>query len=436
MSPRPTPSIRLRTFARAALTVASMAVLNAACAMGTEPHDPGDRADAATDHAVVTPRDAGQHADAAAPYDAGQSPDDAATPADSAAPADDASAPTAARGYEVDDVTRFALPRQGGTSGAAYDLECGPGMVVVGIVGASGGSIDAIAPACAPVNADGSLGAMVALTPVGGTGGTAFDDYCPTGQMVVGIRGMSGDALDRIALDCASVDGWNADGSLGSLGPDHGSAPPLFSSAFEDRCPVGYAIKAFVGTAATRVESLQANCVRVVPPPTGSFAVNPLTLVQLTQFGRTATNPFGLSCTRGALIVGIAGRAGAGIDALTARCAPVQPDGSLGPSALLDMHGGTGGSTFDDSCGAGEVVVGIRGASGDSVDELTIECAPLIGWMTDGSLGTLGETHGSQPVLSNAVNDRCPIGYAIASLYGSADARVSTLTPTCDRVLR
>ena len=106
----------------------------------------------------------------------------------------------------------------GGGAGTFSD-PCPAGSALMGIVGRSSGRLDRIQPVCAELfmTVDLRVGEnaypVIREAPVlgavhGGTGGTAFDDRCPDGDVVIGVRGGTdelGGTLTGIGLSCGTV---------------------------------------------------------------------------------------------------------------------------------------------------------------------------------------------------------------------------------------
>jgi hypothetical protein len=111
-----------------------------------------------------------------------------------------------------------ALGPFGGGAGAFSD-PCPTGSVLMGIAGRSSGRLDRVQPICAalfmsvdlriPENAYPVIRDAPVLGAIhGGTGGTAFDDRCPDGDVVIGVRGGTdelGNTLTGIGLSCGTV---------------------------------------------------------------------------------------------------------------------------------------------------------------------------------------------------------------------------------------
>jgi hypothetical protein len=92
------------------------------------------------------------------------------------------------------------------------DGSCPANQVVVGFDGASGSWLNYLYVYCASLTISGSAGSYTVTvgaatklsTRLGTDGGTPFAaDYCPAGQIAVGMLGAAGSAIDRFGLHCA-----------------------------------------------------------------------------------------------------------------------------------------------------------------------------------------------------------------------------------------
>jgi len=107
--------------------------------------------------------------------------------------------------------TTMTTRGQPGTS--AWSRMCPASQVVVSFSGRSGLLVDQLTFACAPLVAAASTvgsalnaGAASSLSPVGGTGGTAFAAVkCGAGQLANALTVRSGDNMDAFALTCSKA---------------------------------------------------------------------------------------------------------------------------------------------------------------------------------------------------------------------------------------
>jgi hypothetical protein len=98
--------------------------------------------------------------------------------------------------------------------------------------------------------------------------------------------------------------------------------------------------------------------------------------------GVQGTSAWSQTCPSNQLIVGFGGRAGALIDQLVLRCAPliVTADGggftvSTGATTDLAAVGGTGGNPFAQTdCAAGQIASTARLRAGDGIDAFGLAC--------------------------------------------------------------
>jgi len=105
------------------------------------------------------------------------------------------------------------LPTRGQPGTSAWSRMCPANQVVVSFSGRSGLLVDQLTFACAPLTAAGSAvgsplnaGAATSLSPVGGTGGTAFAAMrCGTGQIANALSVRTGDNMDAFALSCSKA---------------------------------------------------------------------------------------------------------------------------------------------------------------------------------------------------------------------------------------
>ena len=200
----------------------------------------------------------------------------------------------------------------------------GTGSCVAGTALSCDDSMAASADACAAATGCVHLGFVdaAATTQFGNTtGGTAFPDACPAGQVMVGFNAQLGASFDQVGVICAPI-------ALAS----------------------------------------------------GTLAVSTGTAVDQPLRGTNTGTPAASTCPAGTMVVGFAGRAGALIDQLQLRCAAITvtgapPQASVGTATALTAVGGTGGVAFPDTdCAAGAVAVGADIRAGGSIDAFGLRC--------------------------------------------------------------
>jgi hypothetical protein len=104
------------------------------------------------------------------------------------------------------------LTRQGDPGPIVQNRICQAGQIIVGFDWRTGMYVDQLTFRCAPLTIanDGasfklSIGAATALSPIGGSGGTAVGQTnCPDGQIATGNVGRQGQLIDAFGLLCAT----------------------------------------------------------------------------------------------------------------------------------------------------------------------------------------------------------------------------------------
>ncbi|MEZ4408769.1 MAG: hypothetical protein R3A52_20200 [Polyangiales bacterium] len=114
------------------------------------------------------------------------------------------------------------------------------------------------------------------------------------------------------------------------------------------------------------------------------------------------------NCGAGQVMTGFGVRATDYVNELAARCASLNPDGSLGPSSTTDWFGGGEGSRVTDDCPSGQVAIRFDGRAGGIIDRLRAYCAPLQPWVTSGTTGMRLSNHGGGG--GSEFDDPCPAG--------------------------
>jgi hypothetical protein len=128
-------------------------------------------------------------------------------------------------------------------------------------------------------------------------------------------------------------------------------------------------------------------------------------------------------CKGNAVAVGLLGRAGGSVDELALQCSPLIANGLLGAVSTTETHGGGGGDPFGATCPAGSVLVGIGSDTENQhgrPGRLSGQCqsiASLVGAtaeVTLTSIGTWGYWNGTRHVAA------CAPGDAITGMAGRA----------------
>ncbi|MBP6832098.1 MAG: hypothetical protein KA978_15030 [Deltaproteobacteria bacterium] len=145
-------------------------------------------------------------------------------------------------------------------------LYCPAGQLLVGLTTWSGFYVSGLAPWCARLDADGTLGMAVRGARQGGTAGGDETDLCPARQAIVRFTINSGGVLDRLQATCAPIAGWLARRELGAALRSHGDSTG--GSRHQDDCNAGYMAHGFELRTGDylliqRVLNLRLRCARV-----------------------------------------------------------------------------------------------------------------------------------------------------------------------------
>lgn len=98
---------------------------------------------------------------------------------------------------------------------------------------------------------------------------------------------------------------------------------------------------------------------------------------RLPVYGGSGGTAFSRSCGAGRVLTGLRYRAGLSLDAIGLLCRPVNADGSLGSETTVGTMAGGGGGTFGaKSCPVGSVAIGAFVDYGTWVDGFSIICGP------------------------------------------------------------
>jgi hypothetical protein len=102
------------------------------------------------------------------------------------------------------------------------------------------------------------------------------------------------------------------------------------------------------------------------------------TVVSTSQAGGSGGTSFTQTCANGGVLVGLQGAFGDFIDSVKAVCSRIDSIGDPVDTSVLSAHGGGGGTTgYDLRCPRGWAVTGLKGRSGSLVDRIQLVCAPV-----------------------------------------------------------
>jgi hypothetical protein len=325
------------------------------------------------------------------------------------------------------------MATRGGAGGSPYQLICPTGYVAVGIAGSSGSRVDAIELYCQELLEDGSLGAQLRETPrAGDDNDNPYEMMCPDGEAIVGFRGRE-DASDirAIGIDCAEVLPWIVEGR-GHEGGDElrgGSG----GTEFFDLCSRGFFVAAVAGFHGEIIHGLSARCDRAAdlhdrrtfgPYSRGSE------VVELPPRGGPDARTVILECKDDELPIGYRGRTGSRVDRLQLVCGRLAEDGSLIESGTSIVAGGLGGVDFEEDCPENEAMVGLLGRAGSQLDSLRLLCAPISGYVEDGTgVHPWGRLHGGTG--GSAFEDVCPEGMFLRDIMTFPNGVIEAITGRC-----
>lgn len=155
----------------------------------------------------------------------------------------------------------------------------------------------------------------------GGTGGTSYNQNCPTGHVLTGLKVQYGQWLDQIIGKCRAVKIRTGETSglvlLTQVGKPH-----AFNSTKEIDCPTNYAVKSFKGTAGSYVHSLVLICKKLE----ASGRTGPTSASEISVGPSGTGTAFGsIACDEAKPAKGIQGKAGEYIDSFGLRCGYIMP---------------------------------------------------------------------------------------------------------------
>ena len=352
---------------------------------------------------------------------------DARPSADAAA---DASGTTEPSYQLTGDVQQTAV--RGGDGGNLYQLICRTGYVAVGLRGSSGTRIDTVELACRELLDDGRLGDELYTTArAGADNDNPYEIDCPDGRAIVGFRGREDSDIRAIGVDCAEIVPWIVEGRGHELGDD--LVGDRRGREFVDLCSRGFFVTELVGQHSDIIHGLSARCARAEDvndrTPPGRFARG-TQLAELPPRGGPESRTDVLECADDELPIGFRGLSSNRLVQLQLICGRLAEDGSLVESGTSLARGGTSGDSFEEYCPVDEAIAGLRGGAGTQIDSLGLVCAPVAGWVIDGTgLHPWGRRHGGGG--GDDFDDPCPQGSFLRDIQVNTNGVVEALTGRC-----
>ena len=166
-----------------------------------------------------------------------------------------------------------------------------------------------------------------------------------------------------------------------------------------------------------------------VPAASASAQSNTLTIS-----GSETGESFRLSqCPSGQVLVGVAAKQGLYIDSVAPLCSAVTSTGQWsGAVSQRTSIGGTGGSILVAQCNEDDAVIGMSGKIGRWITALTLRCRKLASASTvSGSSTIYSRSAGGATTGTIAAVQTCPSNRPVVSLSGRYGWYVNQLTMTC-----
>jgi hypothetical protein len=273
---------------------------------------------------------------AAAIADAGSDPDSAAVLVDSAPdPADAADGSTDAAEGSIDagsDAAREADTGVPPELDAGHVDACVPtALVCDGKAHKCDGVVDEGCPSAITIGAPGSSQILGTAT-----GGTAFDDPCPAGQVLIGIGGSTGSWIDTIygicgvlglhATTSVSPYSYSVTIAMGTTLPTEGTLGGSDTS-WQAKCPANQAVVAVAGNSGAGMDHVTLSCAGLtISGSPGSFALHQGTVTTLAPEGDVGGgSPFTPAiCPDPQVMSLVSGTAGQWVNTLGVACATPQ----------------------------------------------------------------------------------------------------------------
>lgn len=153
--------------------------------------------------------------------------------------------------------------------------------------------------------------------------------------------------------------------------------------------------------------------------------------------GRNVTEA---SCESGFVAVGFHFRTGEYFNQAWLDCAPLRSDGTLGEERRMTARAGSaGGNTDHDAgCSSGRVLRGIKGRTGESIDEAVGECSYVkdIGDRFEAPITEPTATATRPRAAGKPAEAACPAGYAMVGFQSKSGEWIDHLWVLCSEIRR
>jgi len=167
------------------------------------------------------------------------------------------------------------------------------------------------------------------------------------------------------------------------------------------------------------------------PKPTwrAGLTIDSMTPVVLPLHGGAVGSPFAVTCGPDELVTGVWGRAGDTVEVLGLYCSRMRPNGALQMAEQRPALGSAMSSPFTLQCPQHEAVIAIRGRSAMKVDRLGLSCARVRSWVNQGKRGAVLSSVGG--AAGSPFVDECPAGYLFQGLFGYSNGTVNAVQGLC-----
>ena len=151
-------------------------------------------------------------------------------------------------------------------------------------------------------------------------------------------------------------------------------------------------------------------------------------------YGGSGGSAFTRSCGAGRVLTGLRFRAGMSLDAIGLLCRNVNADGSLGTeSAVGTLAGGGGGTAGSASCPAGTVANGARIFYGTYVDGVILHCKAWDKSTRSFTTPNAGQANAGRFTLNTSKISICELStQPVVALRGREAGLVDAVGLTCD----
>lgn len=145
-----------------------------------------------------------------------------------------------------------------------YALTCGPDELVVGVRGRMGMAIESLGLSCARVRPNGSMDLPESRSILGTSMNEPYSMQCGRHEAILGLRGRASTLVYRLGLSCARLRPWFEQGKRGRVLPSIGGTTGI---SFTDECPPGYLLHGIFGYSNGTINSMQGVCAPIVNGP-------------------------------------------------------------------------------------------------------------------------------------------------------------------------